>query len=82
MQCVEGPERLRQGSKLDASSPDCSVDRCSRAATIVHRSKPYCGKHALARLEAGEAPDRAEDVQKSGGARDGPRDNRQNWGRV
>lgn len=58
-------EGLKRESKLDAKSVHCSVDNCARAATILHRSNPYCGKHALALLERGEAPDRPQDLPTS-----------------
>lgn len=36
--------------------PDlCAAKDCRLAATIIHRGKPLCGKHALERLEQEEA---------------------------
>lgn len=58
-------EMLRRDSKLDKPPVDCSVEQCGEQATIMHRSKPYCGKHALELLEAGEAPDRSRDLPRS-----------------
>ena len=53
-------------SKLDRRQPECSVEACETPATIYHRTRPYCGKHAAALLERGERPDRAEDLPKTG----------------
>jgi len=49
-------ERLKRGSNSQAI--ECSVDQCWRRATILHRSKHYCDKHALELLKR-EAPDRS-----------------------
>ena len=56
--------RLKRESKLDTRPIGCSAERCLLPATIFHRSKPYCGKHALALLDAGDRPDRAEDFRE------------------
>lgn len=37
---------------IDPLPVPCSAPRCKRLATIVHDLKPYCGAHALKRLEA------------------------------
>jgi len=44
----------------------CSSDGCSRQATIVHHGQPYCGKHALAKLDAGESADHRNDAPRTG----------------
>lgn len=40
----------------------CSSPSCLKEATILHREAPYCGAHALLKLEAGEKPDCRDDV--------------------
>jgi hypothetical protein len=47
----------------DPPSPICFCPGCSTPATIIHHGSPYCGKHALAKLEAGEQPDRIEEAR-------------------
>ena len=47
----------RHGSKpIDPRPTECSVPGCKIVATIMHEMKPYCGGHALERLEAGLSP--------------------------
>jgi hypothetical protein len=60
-------------SRLDPETPACSATGCASPATIIHRSMPYCGKHALELLESGESPERPGEYSKlrsnhSGGA--------------
>ena len=58
---------MPSSSKLtlrDIPAP-CSVPRCGGAATILHRSKPYCGKHALELIEAGDEIDRSAEYTRS-----------------
>jgi hypothetical protein len=43
----------------------CAASNCTLAATIIHKSKPYCGKHALNLLESGEAPERSRDLRSA-----------------
>lgn len=44
---------VRYSSKLEDPQPVvCSVPGCGSDSTILHELKPYCGKHALAALEA------------------------------
>jgi hypothetical protein len=43
----------------------CSIDRCSQPASLLHRGKHYCGRHALDLLNAGERPDMASDFPSS-----------------
>src|SRR4051794_27774365 len=45
-----------RGSKLDQKPVECWVEGCSQIASILHRMKPYCGKHALALLDSRERP--------------------------
>lgn len=52
-------------SSIDTSPPKCSHRGCSRPATIIHGGEPYCGEHALAKLEAGEFPDRLSDPPRT-----------------
>jgi len=43
----------------------CAIAGCGAAATILHRSKPYCGKHALELIEAGDEIDRSAEYTRS-----------------
>jgi hypothetical protein len=45
-----------------AAPPICADGNCSALATLYHHGKPYCGKHALELLEAGERPETPMDV--------------------
>lgn len=42
--------------------PSCAAENCSALATLFHHGKPYCGKHALELLEAGERAETPADV--------------------
>jgi hypothetical protein len=47
-----------------SSPPVCGVDSCHRPATIVHRDRPLCGKHALEKVEAGDLPETPDDFAR------------------
>lgn len=48
--------------KLEVTGPIvCCAPDCAKPATILHKLKPYCGKHALELLESGEGFERRID---------------------
>jgi hypothetical protein len=48
--------------KAPSAPPICEAESCSALATLYHHEKPYCGKHALELLEAGERAETPADV--------------------
>jgi hypothetical protein len=43
----------------------CCAHACSQLASLIHSGKPYCGRHALDLLEAGEQPDTPASFRRS-----------------
>lgn len=52
-------------SSTDSPPAACTDPGCSRQAAIIHAGLPYCGEHALAKLQAGELPDRLSDPPRT-----------------